>query len=39
MYLRGSTVAYYDYYEELIHSAFRIIDNPQAKQGEISWPS
>ena len=29
-FVRGSTV---DYYEELIRSAFRIIDNPQAEQG------
>ena len=29
-YVQGSTV---DYYQEMIRSAFRIIDNPQAEQG------
>ena len=29
-FLKGSTV---DYHEELIRSAFRIIDNPKAEQG------
>ncbi|KAF0286904.1 Iron-sulfur cluster assembly 2, mitochondrial [Amphibalanus amphitrite] len=29
-YIRGATV---DYHEELIRSAFRIIDNPQSEQG------
>ena len=29
-FVQGSTV---DYFEELIRSAFRIIDNPQAEQG------
>ena len=29
-YIRGATV---DYHEELIRSAFRIVDNPQSEQG------